>query len=121
MPTTEERLGVVETKVEHLNEKVDNIKEDVKETKATIANNHLTMMAKLDDMEKKYVENRDVFYEKFDQRKDEDELAHNNLSKKINELQEFKMKWVYIISGAAIVIGWVGAHGDNLIKILMGK
>ena len=31
MATTTERLGIVETKVENLNEKLDGLKEDVKE------------------------------------------------------------------------------------------
>ena len=118
MPTMEERIGVVETKVEHLNEKVDNIKEEVKETKQSIALNHESVMKKLDDMEEKYEQNRDIFYEKLDRRKEAEDEAHKNLSKKISELQEFKMKWVYIVSGVAIAIGWIGAHGDAVIKML---
>jgi len=118
MPTTEERLGVVETKVAHLNEKVDDIKEDVKETKQSIASNHLAMMKKLDDMELKYEQNRDIFYDKLDRRKEEQDKAQSELKKKINDLQDFKMKWVYIISGVAIAIGWVAAHGDAVITML---
>jgi hypothetical protein len=117
----EERMGVVETKVEHLNEKVDDIKQDVKDTKTSIKDNHETMMKKLDDMEEKYEVNRNAFYQKLDQRKLEQDEADRALSKKISSLEQFKMKWVYIISGAAIVIGWVGAHGDNIIKMIMGK
>jgi len=121
MPTVEERMGVVETKVEHLNEKVDDIKQDVKDTKDSIKDNHEIIMKKLDDMEEKYEINRDAFYQKFDKRKLEQDEADHALNKKISSLEEFKMKWVYIISGAAIVIGWVGAHGDHLIKMLVGK
>lgn len=121
MPTVEERMGVVETKVEHLNEKVDNIKQDIKDTKESIKDNHEVMMKKLEDMEEKYEVNRDAFYDKLDKRKAEQDEADIALNKKISNLEEFKMKWVYIISGAAIVIGWIGAHGDNIIKMLMGK
>lgn len=121
MPTVEERMGVVETKVEYLNDKVDDIKLDVKDTKVSIKENHEILMKKLNDMEEKYEFNRDAFYAKLDQRKLEQDVADQNLNKKISSLEEFKMKWVYIISGAAIVIGWVGAHGDSLIKMIMGK
>lgn len=121
MPSVEERIGVVETKVEHLNEKVDDIKHDVKDTKDSVKENHEILMKKLNDMEEKYEQNRDAFYDKLDKRKLEQDEADANLNKKISSLEEFKMKWVYIISGAAIVIGWVGAHGDSLIKMVMGK
>lgn len=118
MPTMEERMGVVETKVEHLNEKVDNIKQDVKDTKESIKDNHETIMKKLDDMEEKYEINRDIFYDKLDKRKADEDEAHSKLSKKIDNLEDFKMKWIYIITGAAIVIGWASAHGDAIIKML---
>jgi len=121
MPTVEERMGVVETKVVYLNDKVDDIKQDVKDTKQSIKDNHEIMMKKLDDMDQKYELNRDIFYQKLDKRKAEQDETDKALSRKISSLEQFKMKWVYIISGAAIVIGWVGAHGDNIIKLIMGK
>jgi predicted nucleic acid-binding Zn-ribbon protein len=118
MPTSEERLGVVETKVAHLNEKVDDIKQEVKDTQESISTNHKIMMKKLDDMEDKYEINREAFYDKLDKRKDAEDEAHKNLTKKITELQDFKMKWVYIVSGVAIAIGWIGAHGEAVLKLL---
>lgn len=121
MPTIDERIGVVEIKVEHLNEKVDNIKQDVKETKDNVKENHEIIMKKLDDMEEKYEVNRDAYYEKLDRRKEAEDEAHAKLNRKIDNLEQFKMKWVYIVTGAAIVIGWVSAHGDNLIKMIAGK
>lgn len=118
MPTMEERMGVVETKVEHLNEKVDDIKGDVKDTQNAVKESHDTIMKKLDDMEEKYEINRDAFYGKFDDRRAQQDEAYSKLNKKIDNLEQFKMKWIYIITGAAIVIGWASAHGDAIIKML---
>ena len=118
MPTMEERMGVVETKVEHLNEKVDDIKGDVKDTQHAVKESHEVIMKKLDDMEEKYEINRDAFYGKFDDRRVQQDEAYSKLNKKIDNLEQFKMKWIYIVTGAAIVIGWASAHGDAIIKML---
>ena len=118
MPTMEERMGVVETKVEHLNEKIDNIKSDVKDTQNAVKDSHDIIMKKLDDMEEKYEVNRDAFYDKFDVRRTQQDEAYSKLNEKIDNLEQFKMKWVYIVTGAAIVIGWVSAHGDAIIKMM---
>jgi uncharacterized membrane protein len=118
MPTTEERLGVVETKVEHLNEKVDDIKQNIKDANTNIKENHVILMKKLEDMDRKYEINRDAYYEKLEENKQDEEKAHKAMNQKIDNLEQFKMKWIYIVTGAAIIIGWVSAHGDSIFKLL---
>ena len=50
MATTVERLGIVETKVENLNEKMDNLKVDVKDMHDCLDQTKESLLGKLDQM-----------------------------------------------------------------------
>jgi outer membrane murein-binding lipoprotein Lpp len=88
-----ERIGIVETKVENLNEKVDALKNDVVGSKNEIKE-HLDCMAQ--------------------SAKD----AHDVLTEKICELEKIKDKWFWFFTGAVAVISWVIGHFNLLAKIL---
>jgi hypothetical protein len=100
MATTVERLGIVETKVENLNEKLDDLKTDVKEMHDCLDQTRDSLIGKLDEMYSASC------------------TQHAELATKISELEKWKQKWVYMIAGGAVVISWVTAHADTILKLL---
>ena len=100
MATTVERIGIVETKVENLNEKLDDLKVDVKEMHDCLDQTRDSLIGKLDEMYSASC------------------TQHTELATKISELEKWKQKWVYMIAGGAVVISWVTAHADTILKLL---
>jgi dsDNA-specific endonuclease/ATPase MutS2 len=93
MATTVERLGIVETKVENLNEKLDDIKTDVKEMHDCLDKTRAGVMSKLDEMYGASCS------------------QHDQLAKKITELEKIKTKYTtYAMMTLAFIAGagWIG-------------
>jgi hypothetical protein len=99
MATTVERLGVVETKVANLDEKLDEIKVDVKDMHDCLDKTRESVMAKLEDMYGASCE------------------QHSQLASKITELEKFRQKWIYMTAGGVAVLGWVSGHMDLVAKM----
>lgn len=99
MATTAERLGVVETKVANLDEKLDDIKIDVKDMHDCLDKTRDSVMAKLDEMYGASCE------------------QHSQLASKITELEKFRQKWIYMTAGGVAVLGWVSGHMDLVAKM----
>lgn len=118
MATTVERLGIVETKVENLNEKVDDIKIDIKDMHDCLDNTRDTVMAQLSVMTGEYRTNAKAYYDHADKLNEQQSAQHQELAAKIGELEKWKQKWVYMIAGGAVVLSWVASHMDQVIKIL---
>jgi flagellar capping protein FliD len=100
MATTVERLGVVETKVENLNEKLDELKADVKEMH--------------DCLDK----TRDGLTEKLNEMYDASCTQHSQLAKEISALKSQRDKWIWTSAGIVAAIGWVSGHADILLKLV---
>lgn len=100
MATAAERLGIVETKVVVLDEKIDELKEDVKEVHNCLDRTGAELKEQLKEMHQVACE------------------QHDQLAAKISEIEKFKNKWMYMILGGVAVIGWVTGHMDTLTKIL---
>jgi hypothetical protein len=100
MATTVERIGIVETKVENLNEKLDDLKIDVKEMHDCLDKTRDDLSAKLDKM----------YSASCDQ--------HEQLAVKIKNLEGWKTKWTYLAMGGAATGGWVFAHAETLLKLI---
>ena len=100
MATTTERLGIVETKVENLNEKLDGLKEDVKE-----------MHDCLDQTREGLTDKLNTMY-------DASCSQHKSLAEEINALKSQRDKWVWTAAGAIAVMGWVSGHSEILIKLI---
>jgi predicted nuclease with TOPRIM domain len=100
MATTVERLGIVETKVENLNEKLDDLKTDVKDMHDCLDQTRDSLLSKLDEMYSASCN------------------QHAELATKITELEKWKQKWVYMLAGGAVVISWVSAHADTVLKLI---
>ena len=100
MATTTERLGIVETKVENLNEKLDGLKEDVKEMHDCLDKTREGLTDKLDEMYNASCN------------------QHKSLAEEINALKSQRDKWVWTAAGAIAVMGWVSGHTETIMKII---
>ena len=100
MASTIERLGIVETKVENLNEKLDDLKIDVKDMHDCLDQTRDTIEAKLE-----------VMYQASC-------TQHAEMAKKMSTMERFKDKWMYTFGGGMIVLSWASAHADSILSIL---
>ena len=100
MATTIERLGVVETKVENLNEKLDDLKVDVKEMHDCLDKTRESLTDKLNTMY------------------DASCYQHKSLADEINALKTQRDKWLWTAAGAIAVMGWVSGHAETILKIM---
>ena len=100
MATTVERLGVVETKVENLNEKLDELKIDVKEMHDCLDKTREGLTDKLNEMY------------------DASCSQHSALAKEITELKTQRDKWIWWAAGAVATFGWATGHADILLKLV---
>jgi hypothetical protein len=100
MSTTVERIGIVETKVENINEKIDNLKIDVKEMHDCLDKTRDELKFEL---EKMYGASC---------------IQHNALAKDLSELKKLKEKWTYMIAGGIAAAGWLAGHSDKILSFL---
>ena len=100
MATTTERLGIVETKVQNLDGKIDELKTDVKEMH--------------DCLDK----TRDSLTDKLNTMYDASCSQHKSLAEEINALKSLRDKWLWTAAGAIAVMGWVSGHAATLIKFI---
>jgi len=100
MPTVAERVSVLETKVENIAEKIDDVKIDIKDVHDCLDRTGDSLHATLREMGEKA------------------ETAHGELAKKISELEKFKTKWMYLIMGGVAVLGFASGHAAALLKLI---
>ena len=100
MTTTVERLGIVETKVENLNEKMDDLKVDVKDMHDCLDRTREDLTGQLDKM---YTASCD---------------QHSELAREISTIKAQRDRWVWTAAGGLVVLSWVSAHFDSLGKIV---
>jgi hypothetical protein len=94
-----ERISVVEVQVVNLDEKLDEIKVDVKDMHDCLDRTGVDLKATLKDMH------------------NESCRQHTELAGKIDELEKFKTKWTYMIAGAIAVVGFASGHVSALTKL----
>ena len=99
MPTVAERVSVVEVQVANLDEKLDDIKVDVKDMHDCLDR---TGSALKDTLKEMHTESCRQHYE---------------LAGKIDELEKFKTKWTYMTAGAIAVVGFASGHVSALTKL----
>ena len=99
MATTVERIGVVETKVENLNEKLDDLKVDVKEMHDCLDKTRDDLKGEL---EKMYGASC---------------TQHATLAKDISELKGLRDKWIYMTAGGIAAAGWLSGHSDKILSL----
>lgn len=100
MATTTERLGIVETKVENLNEKMDDLKVDVKDMHDCLDKTRDDLKGELQKMYGASCE------------------QHAALAKDISDLKKMKDKWTWMVAGGLAVGGFVAGHSDKIFTLL---
>ena len=98
MPTTAERLGIVETKVHGLDEKMDELKIDVKDVHDCLDKTRDDLTTQLKTMY------------------DASCTQHSQLAKEISALKTQRDKWVWLAAGSLATIGWASGHMDFITK-----
>jgi len=99
MATTTERIGIVETKVENLNEKMDDLKVDVRDMHDCLDKTRNDLTGQLTQMY------------------DASCSQHASLAKEISELKSQRDKWIWTSAGIIAAIGWVSGHTEMIAKI----
>jgi uncharacterized coiled-coil protein SlyX len=109
-----ERVSILETQVENINEKLSDLKVDVKEMHDCLDNTRDLLSDKLEKMQEEYRINSTKFFEHADKLHAEDQTSHSALDKKIKELEAFKTKWIYMTAGGIAVLGFMSGHATAL-------
>ena len=99
MATTAERLGIVETKVENLNGKIDELKVDLRDVHDCLDRT------------------RDDLTEKLDKMYNASCTQHSALSAEISNLKKEKDKVVWFVGGAIALLGWLSGHSDKILAL----
>jgi len=100
MATTVERIGIVETKVENLSEKMDDLKVDVRDMHDCLDKTRNSLVEKLDEM---YTASCD---------------QHAELAKKISNLEQIRQKMVWMVAGGVAFAGILSGHMDKVLAFL---
>lgn len=100
MATTVERIGIVETKVENLSEKLDDLKTDVKDMHDCLDNTRDSLVKKLEEMYGASCE------------------QHAELAKKISGLEKIRERTMWMVAGGVAVLGILSGHLDKILAFL---
>ena len=116
-----ERVSVLETKVENIDEKLVDLKADVKEMHDCLDNTRDLLADKLEKMQEEYRANSNKYFDHVDKLHAEDVASHAKLGSRIEELEKIKSKWtMYAMVGMAFIAGtgWLSGHTVNLPQLL---
>ena len=101
-----ERVGVLETKVENINEKISDVKDDIKDMHDCLDRTRDGVMDKLSEMTDEYRTNAAKYYEHADKLNAQQTAQHQELAGKINELEKIKARYtMYAMAGMAFLAG----------------
>jgi chromosome segregation ATPase len=122
LATLPERVSVLETKVENVNEKLVDLKSDVKDMHDCLDQTRDTVLAQLDKMTDEYRTNATKYYEHANHLNELQSAQHNELAGKISELEKVKSKWtMYAMAALAFAAGtgWINAvNFPHILKFL---
>ena len=100
MATTVERIGIVETKVENLSEKLDDLKVGVKDMHDCLDNTRDSLTDKLNEMYNASCE------------------QHAELAKKIGNLEQIRQKMIWMVAGGVAFAGILSGHLDKIVAFI---
>jgi cytochrome c556 len=122
LATLPERVSVVEVKVINIEEKIDDLKGDVKEMHDCLDQTRDTVLAQLDKMTDEYRANAANYYEHANKLNAQQSAQHDELAGKIGELEKVKNKWtMYAMVALAFMAGtgWLNATSfPHILKFL---
>jgi uncharacterized coiled-coil protein SlyX len=116
-----ERVSVLETQVENINEKLVDLKSDVKEMHDCLDQTRDLLADKLEKMQEEYRANSGKYFEHADKLHAEDVETHAKLGSRITELEKIKSKWtMYAMAALAFIAGtgWLSGHSLSFSHIL---
>jgi hypothetical protein len=117
-----ERVSVLETKVENINEKLVDLKTDVKDMHECLDNTRDSVMAELEKMQDEYRFNSNKFFEHADKLHAEDVATHSKLGSRIDELEKVKNKYTtyaMVVLAFAAGTGWLNSiNFPHILKFL---
>ena len=117
-----ERVSVLETQVENINEKLVDLKADVKDMHDCLDNTRDLLADKLEKMQEEYRTNSGKYFEHADKLHAEDVETHTKLAGRIGELEKLKNKWtMYVMAALAFAAGtgWLNAVSfPHILKFL---
>jgi hypothetical protein len=106
MATVVERVSVLETKVDNIEEKIDDLKIDVKDMHDCLDNTRDTVLAQLGVMTVEYRTNAQAYYAHADKLNAQQTSQHAELAEKIGELEKQKHKFImYLMIAMAFAAG----------------
>lgn len=100
MASTVERIGIVETKVENLSEKLDDLKGDVKEMHDCLDKTRDDLKSQLETMYNASCE------------------QHAELAKKIGNLEQIRQKMMWMVAGGVAFAGILSGHFEKIISFI---
>jgi len=100
MATTVERIGIVETKVENLSEKLDDLKVDVKDMHDCLDKTRDDLKSQLEVMYNASCE------------------QHAELAKKIGNLEQIRQKMIWMVAGGVAFAGILSGHFEKIISFI---
>ncbi len=100
MATTVERIGIVETKVENLSEKMDELRVDVKDMHDCLDKTRDDLKSQLETMYNASCE------------------QHAELAKKIGNLEKIREKIVWMVAGAVAFAGILSGHFEKILAFI---
>jgi chromosome segregation ATPase len=106
LATLAERVGILETKVENINEKIGEVKDDIKEMHDCLDRTRDGVMEKLEAMTEEYRTNAQRYYDHADKLNEQQSAQHGELAGKIKELEKIKAKYtMYAMAAISFLVG----------------
>lgn len=119
LATLPERVSVLETKVENVDEKLVDLKVDVREMHDCLDQTRDKVMAELEKMQDEYRINSSRYFDHADRLHAEDVETHNKLGERISELEKIKSKYtMYAMVALAFAAGTGWLNSVNFPHIL---
>jgi chromosome segregation ATPase len=117
-----ERVSVLETQVENINEKLIDLKADVKEMHDCLDQTRDLLADKLEKMQEEYRANSGKYFEHADKLHAEDVITHEKMGSRISELEKVKNKYtMYAMAVLAFAAGtgWLNSVSfPHILKFL---
>lgn len=117
-----ERVAIVEIKVNNIEEKLVDLKDDVREMHDCLDQTRDTVVAQLHLMTDEYRTNATKYYEHANTLNAQQTAQHQELAGKISELEKVKSKWtMYAMVALAFAAGsgWINAvNFPHILKFL---